>query len=95
MSSAISRFLDFARYAVAALLVLIGLRTSLKIASVFFSGETHSSGEAFLTLQLLLLPCSLLAAAWLLITHKHRAVALTVLFLSSLAWVPSLFKFYR
>ena len=92
MLSIMSRFLNFARYVAAALLVLIGLRMSLKVVSVFFSGEHHSSVEAFLALQFLLLPCSLFAAALLLITRKHRAVAVTVLILSSLTWVPSIFR---
>jgi predicted acyltransferase len=84
-----AQFFYYVRGALAILLAVIGLRIVFHLVSAFSSGEPHSSVEIFLLLQTISLPCSFLSAAYLLVFQRYRVVVMSVLILSSIAWLPS------
>ncbi|MBX7212047.1 MAG: hypothetical protein K1X78_27320 [Verrucomicrobiaceae bacterium] len=90
-----TRLFEYARYAAAIFLALIGLRMLLHLVPALVSGEHHSSVETFLLVQTFSLPCSLLAAAYLLVFRRWRMVAITALLLSSLSWLPAVLRHIR
>ena len=87
---AMTRFVDYVRWAISIVLAVKGFYELIHIISIFCRDGHHSSTDTIPLMQITAYPCGLIAVAYILVFRRYRVVALTVLILCCLAWwLPS------